>query len=219
MKKNNCLEIYGYFTYFIRLGLGLSAMYIFCSCATPHQNPNLNLIPESKYYDLIDSSTQKTEQYSGFHNVLTFHATLLDSQVGAAYLDQKARLYQWDESKYRSEQEAWRSNAQKNTEIIVSFFTPERKHDDLDKVDTQWKIFLDLQGQRFEGKAKKIKLTYDETMAFIPKHNRWSTAYIVQFPVPTPRIDSVLGGEDKNQKEGGIRLTITGPVASSQIHF
>lgn len=96
----------------------------------------------------------------------------------------------------------------KQTEVFVSFYTPEKKHDDLHKNQTLWKIFLDAGGKRYEGKAQKVKLLTSEVQGLYPFHNRFATPYTITFPVPTTALD---GKEAK--------LTITGSVGSVAVVF
>jgi hypothetical protein len=92
--------------------------------------------------------------------------------------------------------------------MFLSLYTPERKHDDLHKNKTLWKIFLDSQGRRYEGKAVKIKLLTNEIQAMYPEHTRFATPYLVTFPVSTKSVD----GQP-------TKLTLTGTVSSVSLDF
>ena len=96
----------------------------------------------------------------------------------------------------------------KETEFFISFFVPERKHDDLHKAKTLWKLFLDANGRRYEGKSSRMKTILSDVVSLYPQHNRWSTPYIVSFPVPVSMIEN-----------GGAILTITGPAGSTTLSF
>lgn len=136
-------------------------------------------------------------------------ATILNSRVTTAQTDQMARLYIWDANKYTQEKVKADDKITKETEFFVSFFTPERKHDDLHKNQTLWKIFLDAGGKRYEGKVKKIKLLTEEIQGMYSYHNRFSTPYSVIFPIAARDIESLKD----------IKLTITGPVGSATLEF
>ena len=71
-----------------------------------------------------------------------------------------------------------------------------------------WKIFLDVDGQRYEGKATKNKATLSEVQVMYPYHNRWSVPYIVTFPVATATVENKPA-----------TLTFTGAVSTSQLKF
>ena len=141
-------------------------------------------------------------------NVLTFSATMLNSKILQAQLMQKARLYQWDSTTFNNETQKVNTETDKAAQFFISFYTPERKHDDLHKNQTLWKIFLDADGRRYEGKATKIKLLTNEVQALYPDHTRFATPYILTFPVSMKSIENKP-----------VRLTLTGTVASATVEF
>lgn len=187
----------------LALALGLA------SCATTPENPHgLALMTESDYTKVTENFTEKNQVYSGLYNLMDMSATLINSAVAKAQLEQTARLYQWDAAKMTTEKVKSDENLSKETEIFVSFYTPERKHDDLNKNQTLWKIFMDANGKRYEGKVKKIKLLTDEIRGLYAYHTRFATPYSIVFPV------SVRSIENTN-----IKLTVTGPVGSATVQF
>lgn len=125
-----------------------------------------------------------------------------------AQLEYSATLYQWDEKKFLEEKGKMESRLSKESEIFMSFFTPERKNDDLSKKNTMWKIFLDVDGKRYEGKATKIKLQLAEIEALYPYHNRFYTPYTVVFPIAMKSIE-----------RRPLEVTVTGVVGSGTLKF
>lgn len=189
-------------------------LFLFVGCATTNStSAALKLIPESDYQMVLESQTQRKQVYSGLYNIMDLTATLLTSKVVEAQTDQFARLYLWDENKYSQEKAKSQEKISKETEVFVSFFTPERKHDDLHKNQTLWKVFMDLSGngenKRVEGKTKKIKLLTEEIQGFYPYHNRFATPYTITFPIPMKQVESYTD----------VKLTITGPVGSATVNF
>lgn len=160
------------------------------------------------YETVVEKNSDKIRRYSGFYNTLDMEATLLNSEVAAAQLDQSAMLYQWDEKKYNEEKAKFENRLSKQTEVFLSFFTPERKNDELYKANTMWKIFLDVDGKRYEGKATKVKLQLAEIQALYPFHNRFYTPYSVVFPVPMRSLEGKA-----------MMMTVTGPVGSGVLEF
>lgn len=183
----------------------LSAFSCVTRLTTPAGVPEISV---NEYENLIIKKSQKLELYEGLYNKLTVEATWLDSQTTEASLSHTARLSQWTEAKYKEEKTKAISRHTENTEFFISFYTPERKHNDLSQNKTLWKIFLDVNGQRYEGKATKIKLLLTEIQALYPYHNRWSVPYIISFPVATSLV------ENKRAV-----LTITGAIGSPQLTF
>jgi len=187
----------------------LILVFTFIGCASNVTNPNgAPVISQSEYGNRIENHTKRTEKYSGLMNTLHLSATLINSQSAEAQLLQKSRLYQWDQATFETEKEKAATDLNKMTQVFVSLYTPERKHDDLHKSQTLWKVFLDANGRRWEGKATKIKLLTTEIQALYPDHTRFATPYIVTFPVPVTSIESQP-----------IKLTLTGPVSSAAVEF
>ncbi|PIS10969.1 MAG: hypothetical protein COT73_06450, partial [Bdellovibrio sp. CG10_big_fil_rev_8_21_14_0_10_47_8] len=144
--------------FFICCGLICSMGILFSGCVSSPVNPMLpNLIPDSDYYSAVDDYTAKQKVYDGFYQTVDLSATLLNSKVARAQLDRNARVYQWDPDQYSNKKSELETKLSKQTEIFLSFFVPDRKHDDLAKGTTHWKLFLDAGGRRYEGRAEKIK--------------------------------------------------------------
>jgi hypothetical protein len=185
------------------LALNLSA------CVTGYQNPNLpDLVPSSQYFSEVEHNTVTKKVYDGFYQTMEVQATLLNSKVARTQLDHKARIYQWTQEQYNTNKSELESGMVKQTKIFLSFFVPERKHDDLHKPKTLWKIFLDAGGRRYEGKAEKLKTILADVQSLYPSHTRFNTPYVLNFPVPISQVENVES-----------HLTLTGPVGSTTIDF
>lgn len=166
------------------------------------------LISKSNYVDLIYDNTQKDIKYSGLYNTLEVQATPFTSQVAQGQLDYQTHIYQWDENKFSTESAAYETRLNREAEFFISFFTPEKKNDDLTKPNSVWKVFLDVDGRRYEGQVKKVHSLLAEIQGFYPYHNRFSTPYSVIFPVPMKSIESKP-----------MTLTLTGPIAAGILKF
>jgi len=201
-KKNPMLQVI--------FGLIVTAVMVnLSSCVTPHQNPNLpSLISASDYFSEIAEHTETQKVYDGFYQTLELSGTMLTTQVLRAQVDHKARIYQWSQDQYTSNRSETENSLSRETKFFISFFVPERKHDDLNKPKTLWKIFLDAGGKRYEGKAERVKTILAEIQSVYPHHTRFSSAYIVTFPVPVSLIENTEA-----------KFTITGPVSSTSLEF
>lgn len=177
-------------------------------CATSYHNPNLPLTDEDSYFSTLQKFTAKMQVYNGFQAAVDYSATLLNHPVSQHQVDQNARIYQWTPTQYADEKAKSESVLAKRTEIFLSFFTPDKKNDDLNKAKTSWKIFLDAGGRRYEGRAEKIKANNSEIAALYPSYNRWSTPYRLIFDTPVSQIE--------NQQS---KLTLTGPIGSTTVEF
>lgn len=177
-------------------------------CATLPDNPQLKLMSVADYQAVIARNTEGVKVYDGFMNTMDFKATLLNTEVVRAQADQNARVYQWNPEQYEKEKATSEANLQKESQVFLSFFVPEKKYDDLAKPTTRWKIFLDAGGRRFEGKAMRVKAQLAEMTVLYPHHTRWQTSYKLTFNVPM----SVIEKDEK-------KITLTGPVGSASITF
>ena len=202
MKANSC------FGSFLLLASFLLSPLL-SGCVTGYQNPNLpNLATEQEYFNSVNEYTAKQQIYDGLYQTLEFNATLLNSKVLRLQLDESARIYQWTEDQYKNKKSEIETSLSKQTDVFLGFFVPERKHDDLHKSTTLWKIFLDANGKRYEGKAAKLKTILADVASLYPHHSRFYTPYKITFPVPASMIENSTS-----------KLTLTGPVGSTTVEF
>jgi len=186
----------------------LPALFL-SSCATYPPNPNIpELSPEGDYYSAVAAASQKRQVYDGLYEILEINAVLVNSKVAAGRVDQNARMYQWTREQYNKEKADMQTDLSKQTEIILGFFVPSRKEDNLAKKTSVWKIFLDVNGHRYEGQATKIKALPAEVRALYPDHVRFYTPYKIEFPVPISMVENAEA-----------KFTVTGPVASATLDF
>ena len=183
--------------------------FIVLSCVHRLPTPEgIKDISTSEYEDMIESKTKKTEVYDGLYNKLTVQTTRLDADMTENQVAYQAKLSQWNVEKYKEEKAKAIAKHSDSTEFFMSFYTPERKHDDLNTNRTSWKVYLEVSGQRYEGKITKIKQLYLDLETLYPHHNRWSTPYSVTFPVSTPATDGKPA-----------KITVTGPLATTQLVY
>ncbi len=165
-------------------------------------------ISSSEYSSFVEAKTQKSEVYEGLYNKLTVQLTHVDAEMTENILAYSAKLSQWSEAVYQDEKSKMISSHSTQIEFFLSFFVPEKKHDNLNIKKTTWKIYLDVNGQRYEGTAVRSKSLFLDLEAIYPHHNRWSTAYILTFPVSTASTEGKT-----------LTVTVTGPIASTQVKF
>lgn len=188
--------------------LAIAALSL-AACATRQVSTmGLDLISESAYEQVVEDATQKNQQYSGLYNTIDVTATLLTTTVAKAQLDQKARVFQWDKSKYQLEANKLGDQLKNEAAVFASFYTPEKVNDDLHKTGSQWRVYLETGGRRWEGKVMKIKMPVVEIVRLYPYHTRFSTPYLITFPLPTYSIDRTA-----------TRFIVTGPVGIANLDF
>ncbi len=185
-----------------------AVLVLIAGCSTTFENPQLTLMDEDQTLETVEKYSASKKIYDGFQATMDFGATLHNTPVRAALVDKNARVYQWNPEQYAAEKNKSETEKLRQTEIFLSFFVPERKHDDMAKGSTKWKIFLDVDGRRYEGKAAKIKTILADVQSQYPYHTRWNTPYRLTFPISTAEIDGKSAS-----------LTLTGPVGSAKIEF
>lgn len=179
------------------------------ACASYEVTPTGQSIKTThNYMEIIERHTDSVRLYSGFYNILDMEATLISSEVAEAQLAQGGMLYQWDETRAKEEKAKFESRLSRETEMFLSFYVPDRKQDDLFKANTIWRIFLDVDGKRYAGKATRVKMQLVEIEGLYPYHNRFYSPYMVSFPV------SIRSIEGKPMK-----VTVTGAVGSGVLEF
>jgi hypothetical protein len=182
---------------------------ILSSCATQKNVNNSGYFKSAEDYEVVvEKNTDKIRRYSGFYNTLDIEATVLSPTISHAQVAKQAELFLWDSNRMSDEKARTESRLSRETEVFMSFFTPDRKNNDLIKTNSMWKIFLDVEGRRYEGKINKIKLQLTEIQALYPYHNRFYTPYSVTFPVSMKSIEGKT-----------LKMTITGSLASGTLEF
>ncbi len=195
------------------LSIWFCILTIACTSANlvSHKDDSLdqaNRESAQEYIKILEKYSAGDVDYNGFYNSFGFHAALLNSEVLEANVRRQAHFYLWDQSRSEDERNKLFKAAAEATSVFLSFYTPEKKDDNLSSDKSIWRVLLDVNGKRYVGKIKKLKSNLSELISLYPFHTRWNTAYLVSFPV------SVSQAEVQSSK-----LTITGPVGSRYIDF
>lgn len=179
------------------------------ACATTTPTPSgLILMPEREYHNVVESFTGRSQKYAGLYNTMDVTATLVNSKVALAQIDQKARLLQWDSTQYSKALEKQKNELAEQTIIYMSFYTPDKKNDDLQKPTTQWRMYLEAEGRRWEPRVVRIRQPIAEIQGLYSYHTRFSTAYQLTFPIAATTIDQTRS-----------RFIVTGPLGISTIEY
>lgn len=163
---------------------------------------------DNGYGRQIEKYSDGEAEYAGFYNNFEYKATILNSMVRSAMLGKQSNYYQWDREKLTNEREKSDKDMSQETTIFLSFFTPDRKNDNLTDQKTIWRVYLESGGRRYSGKAKKVRSLLAELQVLYPYHTRWNTPYLVTFPVPTNAIETQAS-----------TLTVTGPLGTRTVKF
>ena len=186
-----------------KFGFGLLSIVIiavFTGCATHG--------PTEDYQTLLSKSTQSKKVYDGLVEVLEYNSVFLSHDLAVAQVKENSRIYQYSDSQLNNELATSQANLSKQAEFFLSIYVTETKYDDLAKKNTKWKIFLDVDGKRYEAKAIKVKNQLVDIQSLYPFHNKFTSAYRLLFPVPTETVET-----------HSSKLTLTGPVTSLAIDY
>jgi hypothetical protein len=185
----------------------LSLNFLSCSLE-PKAKEGVPTVDISDYENLVEKNTKNIESYNGLSNQLNAYATKLDSKMTEAMMARSGQIYQWNSVIFQEEKTKAVAELATKTIFFLSFYTPERNHNNLTAKKPIWKIYLDVGGQRYEGSATKIKTMLADLESLYPHHNRFATPYKIEFSVPTVRTEN----------EPQV-FTITGPSASVVLNF
>ncbi len=197
------------------LSLSLLVCLFVSACSSgPTHSPADDEIQKSRrtsaleYEKILEKYSAGDLDYNGFYNSFGFHAAVLNSELIEATVRHQTNYYMWDKSRSESERDKLFKSAAESTSVFLSFFTPEKRNDNLSSDKSIWRILLDINGKRYVGKIKKLKTNLSELLALYPFHTRWNTPYLVSFPVSVSQAETQPA-----------RLTITGPLGSRNIDF
>jgi hypothetical protein len=181
----------------------LLCLFFAAACATT-ETPST---PDD-YIAVIDSYSDGEVEYVGAYNNFKYRATILNNTVQNTLIDRKAALYLWDDLKKQQELANLQADNGTTTKVFLSFYTPDRRDDNLSSPKTIWALYLETPQGRYTGTVKRVRVSPTELMTLYPYHNRFATAYMVEFPV------ALSGAESQEAK-----MTVTGPLGNKTIQF
>ena len=182
----------------------LISLFFFATACTTHPHSD----GRDSYINKIQKNSAGDKQFSGLYHNFEFRSTILNRDVSQAIHNRLDQYYEWSDEEASKKLNERMNELENKTKVWLSFFTPERKNDNLANKISIWKIYLVANGQRYEGKASKANKNLSEAKALMPYHNRWATAYYVDFPVATSDVE----GSD-------LKLVITGPLGRREVDF
>ena len=172
------------------LSLILVCLSLWSCASTPIYNTGSVPPPdEDEYESIIEKHTRHDRKYSGFYQKYEIKGTLLNSEVNQMILQKRGFYHQWDAEQARKEREKSMQSMSAETSLFFSFFTPEREHNDLNKGTTIWKVYLEVNGVRYDGHVKKRNDKLADLRTIFNYHNRWSTPYKVYFKIPMSAVE------------------------------
>ena len=199
---------------YLILLIGLSIGFAATGCSTPRLQSPAELavfgdhMTESEYKKLLQRHTKKARGYSGLHNVFHFEAIMMTEEIIGAVARRKALFYQWTEDELRDHLESELQSTSSKTKVFISFYTPERSHDDLNSANSMWRLYLQAGNRRYSGNARKLADPVAQISSIYPFHDMWSSAYEVDFLIPSSQLNL-----------GEVKFTVTGALGAAQVAF
>ncbi|MGE0762743.1 MAG: hypothetical protein AB7N80_05645 [Bdellovibrionales bacterium] len=178
------------------------------ACASAPTSTTPGSISEEDYIKQIQSKTQNTSQYDGFYQTFQASATLLTTDMTMASLARRADMQRWDSSKLQKERDRSFQEMAADTKFIVRLFTPEHQYNDLHQPASTWKVYLEHEGKRYEGKAKKLTEKFMEVRHLYPYADRFSNFYEVTFKLPTTSAET-----------SSVKFILTGPLGTAEFTY
>ena len=189
---------------FVFSGIILNAIVFIClcSCTThPHREGR------REYLRVVRENSAGDSQFAGVYKNFEFRSTLFTREVSLAIHKRLKQYYDWSQEETSQKLNKLMEEMNSRTKIWLSFYTSRGKDDNLANKGSIWRIYLINQNQRYEGKPYPANTNFSEAQALMPYHSRWTTAYYVDFPVPT------------DQLQGTVKLVITGPLGRREVNF
>lgn len=168
----------------VTLALSVLASACTTSAPTPDQAPS-DLKSEPNYQSVIARHTVFFRKYDGFHESFRAHATLLSPEAREAIVKQRAKYLEWDSQKIQAERDRSAQEMSTQVQFFLQLYTPEVDYNDLGKYNSIWKIYLVIDGHRFEGKVVKVHGKPIEFQAIYPQYDSFSRPYLLTFNVAT----------------------------------
>lgn len=194
-------------THFI-FALLFSLFQISCASTTKSGADVGGRMSDGEYESLIKKNTRHDLQYDGFYNKFEVHATFINTEVQTALLQKMSDTFSWKEFEAQKERDKMFQENAKQTKFALSFFVPSVRLNDLHKGTSIWKIYLEVDGERYDGRTTRRNGKLEDIQAQLPYHNRWSVPYDVAFNIP------LSGVEGKS-----ITLVITSSQGTSRLSY
>jgi hypothetical protein len=169
--------------------LAIAVLNVGCQTVVPAGPQVVQNISEARYIPIYKRYTQTAKEYSGFHNTFEARMTFLHSELNTLRLRRKGHYLRWSLDRFQKEREKLFQEMSTEAKAFLLFYTPEIEYDDLAKPNTIWKLYLEFDGQRYEGKVDKAKEKRIELQAQFPDIDPFSSSYFVTFPLPTSLVE------------------------------
>lgn len=183
------------------------------SCTTPRHHGEISYgdipTPEGTYDAAVEKWSNVEKAYQGLDESFQVAATLLAENIVAHQVFIDAEDLHWTPEQYREARDKALGEGQTSTKFFVSLYTNRDESNNLDKSNSIWNIFIDVNGHRYTPTT--VKRIYENSISTKRKYpyvQVWSRYYYVTFPVSTAEVTS-----------GKCVLTVAGPIGGTHLSF
>lgn len=182
------------------------------SCTHPPLNTQLDQswrpLPKGRYIKMLRSLTKKHREYLGINQIFDLRATFLTTAVHSEQLKYKAHFKNWGPEKALSEKTDLNQKVTAKSSMFLSFFSPNRKSNKLDKEFSDWSIFIIVGNTEIPGEIRLFENQSDHVKVFYPESPPWSKTYLAEFPIDTNQIQSK-----------DFRVKLMGPSGMAELKY
>lgn len=163
------------------------------NCSSSPKSNDLDTVfkkmSDTEYKNIINSYSKNDKKYSGMHNTYQVFTTIINSTIDEALLQREGYFMQWTSETAQREREKRFQQRSAVSKFFISMFTPKADYNDLHRANSMWKIYLESNGQKYQGSVRQQKLKLSQLTNLYPYHSRFNKAYIVEFNVPMSAVE------------------------------
>lgn len=137
-----------------------------------------------EFRQVFSQYTKNDKSFDGFNQQYDVSVTFVGSELQSAILQKESDTYLWDDPRAQEEREKMLQENTNSTKFVVIMYTPNVRVNDLHRPNTIWKTYLDVNGQRYNGKVSKVSGPIEKLAPIYPTYNRFTKAYEVIFDLP-----------------------------------
>jgi hypothetical protein len=163
----------------------------------------------SDYVSTVARWTQFEQGYDKFAQSFKVAGTVLSRELVDAQVRLDGENFNWSADQKEQNRQKALYDLQTQTTVLVSLYTAKDEDNNLDKSNSVWNLFLDVNGKRLVPQS--VKRIFENRASLLQKYPHleiWNKNYYVKFAVPT---------DDATSSHAAF--TIAGPLGSAHMKF
>lgn len=177
------------------------------ACSGAKVKPQLTYKNSYASYERIAANwTRAGKVYKNFGTRSLVTATYFSLPMRRAFAAEWSRAYDLPDAERKNVLANQLADGEQRVEFVLSFYTPQPTHNDLDKNGSSWRLwFIDANGAKVEAaRVQRLRVRHEKEYLFFPHLDRWSRLYRVYFPIQGP------DGQQLVTEQGTVTLRVTG---------